>query len=483
MNQKHQMKDLVIFLPGIMGSVLKRRDDTLWSMPATIKPALLGRTAQFNPLYLAEDDPERKVLPDGIYAAGLMVGLHGIHGLALGEGYQRIVENISQRFRVTRGTPEGAEPANFIPFPYDWRRDNRVAASCLKELIDRKLPQWQDYTANKRAGVILLAHSMGGLVARYYLEALGGWEYCRALFTFGTPHRGSLNAIDSLCNGHTLFLGDLTNLVRSFTSVYQLLPTYPVIRLPDTNQAIRVDETDQLPGISWARAAAGLAFHDEINQHVRQRDSAYSQRISPIVGTKRDTYQSALLTERGVVLSYNLPHDLAPEQDTAWIRSGDGTVPYLSAIPVELSAEYRETFYPESHAWLASNSRVLRDLCRLLARMQDDPEAFRGALSAPEAGLAPALTLKMQSLYQAGTPIRPEVRIVNQAEDPIGVSIRLAPDDGAGSLIYALERDGERWSADLTNVPLGSYRVEVSTHLSTALSPEPVHELVEVLAV
>jgi hypothetical protein len=35
---------------------------------------------------------------------------------------------------------------------------------------------------------------MGGLVARYYLEVLGGWEKCRALFTFGTPHRGSLNA-------------------------------------------------------------------------------------------------------------------------------------------------------------------------------------------------------------------------------------------------------------------------------------------------
>ena len=46
-----------------------------------------------------------------------------------------------------------------------------------------------------------MAHSMGGLVSRYYLEVLGGWHNARALFTFGTPYRGSLNAVNVLANG------------------------------------------------------------------------------------------------------------------------------------------------------------------------------------------------------------------------------------------------------------------------------------------
>src|SRR5690606_18369916 len=101
-----------------------------------------------------------------------------------------------------QGHPESPEPENFIPFPYDWRRDNRAAAHRLKEVVERKLGLWRKRPGMSKARAILIAHSMGGLVARYYLEVLGGWDSCRALITFGTPHRGSLNALDSLCNGH-----------------------------------------------------------------------------------------------------------------------------------------------------------------------------------------------------------------------------------------------------------------------------------------
>ena len=42
--------------------------------------------------------------------------------------------------------------------------------------------------------------SMGGLVSRYFLEVLEGWRDARALLTFGTPYRGSLNALDALAS-------------------------------------------------------------------------------------------------------------------------------------------------------------------------------------------------------------------------------------------------------------------------------------------
>jgi triacylglycerol esterase/lipase EstA (alpha/beta hydrolase family) len=72
---------------------------------------------------------------------------------------------------------------------------------------------------------------MGGLIARYYLEVLGGWQTCRALITFGTPYRGSVNSLDFLANGYKKSFLDLTEVMRSFTSVYQLLPIYEMVNV------------------------------------------------------------------------------------------------------------------------------------------------------------------------------------------------------------------------------------------------------------
>ena len=59
----------------------------------------------------------------------------------------------------------GAGPAGFVPFGYDWRQDIRVTAAQLAAFIDR--------LASERAGrlrVNLIGHSMGGLVALYFLR-------------------------------------------------------------------------------------------------------------------------------------------------------------------------------------------------------------------------------------------------------------------------------------------------------------------------
>lgn len=40
--------------------------------------------------------------------------------------------------------------------------------------------------------VDIVCHSLGGLVARYYVECLGGAPYVRRIITIGTPHQGTL---------------------------------------------------------------------------------------------------------------------------------------------------------------------------------------------------------------------------------------------------------------------------------------------------
>jgi pimeloyl-ACP methyl ester carboxylesterase len=86
--------------------------------------------------------------------------------------------------------------ADVLAFPYDWRLSNRHNAHLLERRIlerwfggkrlspERKLPEEERIT--------LIGHSMGGLVARSFLETVPrGAAMARRLITIGTPHLGS----------------------------------------------------------------------------------------------------------------------------------------------------------------------------------------------------------------------------------------------------------------------------------------------------
>ena len=71
-----------------------------------------------------------------------------------------------------------------------------------------------------RSRIFLVAHSAGGLVARYYVQLLGGWHYCDRLITLGTPHSGTWVA----------GLGFFTHLVLKAACLFHMLPISPLIR-------------------------------------------------------------------------------------------------------------------------------------------------------------------------------------------------------------------------------------------------------------
>jgi hypothetical protein len=207
---KERMRDIVVLLPGITGSVLQKDSKDLWAISGQAAwSALAGLGSSLEQLKLEEDDPEVDDLGDGIRATRLIADAHLVPGLVKIDGYSGISRLINDNFKVIQGNIDDNRPANFFEFPYDWRRDNRVAARKLKRLIDQRLPQWREYCGAKDAKVILLAHSMGGLIARYYLEVLEGWCDCKALVTFGTPYRGSVKALNLLGNGYKKLFIDL----------------------------------------------------------------------------------------------------------------------------------------------------------------------------------------------------------------------------------------------------------------------------------
>jgi len=105
---------------------------------------------------------------------------------------------------------------------------------------------------------------MGGLLARYFLEVLGGRQVTRTLITIGTPYQGSVNALTELVNGLSVGLGplhvELTKFIRSLPSVYQLLPTYPCLDLGD-GALKALSEKVQVPDLEAGRVQAAAAFH------------------------------------------------------------------------------------------------------------------------------------------------------------------------------------------------------------------------------
>ena len=216
-------KDVVVILPGISGSALAKNGTEVWGTAVdTIARAIATRGDSIRSLALgAPDDPNIDDLGDGVEATHLIPDVHMIPGLWKIDGYSGLRARLQTALELELNR-------NLFDFPYDWRRDNRVSGRKLQCLCHSWLQNWRETSGNSDAKLVLVGHSMGGLVARYFLEVLGGWKDTRALITFGTPYRGSLNAVGYLANGYAKSIGpldiDLSETLRSFTAVYQLLP-------------------------------------------------------------------------------------------------------------------------------------------------------------------------------------------------------------------------------------------------------------------
>ena len=110
--------------------------------------------------------------------------------------------------------------------PYDFRRSVATTADHVGRAVAAALGRDSDRQ------VVVVAHSLGGLVARYWIGVCGGWRHCRALITLGTPHRGAPRAVDWLFNGAgvgALRSAAATRVLRDWPSVYELLPQYPAV--------------------------------------------------------------------------------------------------------------------------------------------------------------------------------------------------------------------------------------------------------------
>ena len=354
---RQKCSDVVVILPGITGSALEKNGKEIWGLSAgAFWNGITSAGKSIDLLRLDDDDVHAEDIGDGIEATRVLPDLHLIPGLWKIDGYGEIERKLLQSIELVEGK-------NFFKFPYDWRRDNRVSARRLHKNAQQWLSQWRESSGNPHAKLIILAHSMGGLVARHYLEVLGGWRESRALITFGTPYAGSINAIKGLASGFQLLGGlvDASSTLRSFTSVYQLLPTYACVDSGGVLKKVS-DTTVAIPELDQQRAKTAWDFHKEIDNAVSENvtQSYYKEqfKIYPVVGTEQNTLQSAVLSKGNIEYLSSIEGD---------DDGGDGTVPRISAYPTEFKDYSSGVFVADRHGSLQNSNAVLTQVFGIIS--------------------------------------------------------------------------------------------------------------------
>ena len=328
-----KLSDVVVVLPGILGSVLSDSDGKpIWKADtATLLRGIITGGAEIKRLALPSDIGDGPA-PDGVSATGLMPNIHLLWDLwTVSVGYDGLLNWFRQAFDTVEPDPEDSDRlVNFVPFAYDWRLSNRYNAEVLKATVDPILERYRAKSGNPDAKFIFVGHSMGGLVARYFVDVLSGSDRTRAVITLGTPHRGALNALAELVNGSRKAVGpvaiDLTAVARSLPSLHQLLPEYACVEGPDGSLKKITDL--QIPQLRVNDLTDAMAFHKELRKGMEASAGRYDS--YPILARTQPTFTTARIVDGKVMPLLSIE---------GRFEQGDGTVPRLSAAPYGIASK------------------------------------------------------------------------------------------------------------------------------------------------
>jgi pimeloyl-ACP methyl ester carboxylesterase len=289
---------------------------------------------------------------------------------------------------------------------YDWRQTNAQSAQRLSTIVDEARADCDNEP------VILVAHSMGGIVSRHYCKNLGGESKVKALFLLGSPTLGAVKAYMSMRVGLDFWDGvrrilnmnraDTKTYTRSMPSAYELLPTYIYCSQVRTSWASfdpahtgfrdQVDSggfgDDQLYNMAFRISdnSNSVLFYNDI--YVGQRDdpatrdavgnqltSAYLFHDGLTAGSSvymhphtiafycdnRSTLGDVKIQYDGVTFGSAKEITVSANIDGDETAGGDGTVPADSANPSSVSVPFVSTrsFPGVEHTKLTSNRGVM----------------------------------------------------------------------------------------------------------------------------
>ncbi|MEW1635261.1 hypothetical protein AB0469_14395 [Streptomyces sp. NPDC093801] len=462
---------LVMVVPGIGGSLLAERGEPerpVWSA-ATRDLRLLRRpeplSVEVNPRLVPVGlVPTRKAMP-------FWTPVHGYNGLLarLGALPGAVLDD---------GTPAGrTTAATVVGFGYDFRLGVRDAAERFGAAVDERLTAlWPDRGAHDKR-LIIVAHSLGGLVARYWLAgAKENWERCRALLTLGTPHAGAPKALDVLVNGVPLLGGHILRerlgpVLGTWTSMADLLPAYaavraegpaarttgPVSAVQDPGPQWLWPEALPVPGLAGP-AAQGRLLHQKIADGWRTIPRDGPQVLARI-GYGHHTVRSASWDGRRLRASRKAPDNV---DFGAWREDlGDGTVPAFSGQPAEHRGQY------ETGLLVAERHGTIADLAGTADWVQGLEERPRQLPIRGEERPV-VLGLDIEELQLTGTAVPLAASVTGADPDlrdvPVWATVTPAGEPGRRLQEVPLDLDGEgrAFTGELASLPPGLYDVRVT---------------------
>lgn len=462
-----RVTDLVVVLPGIMGSRLADADGgAVWDLSgADLLRGLRDFGRSLNALRLpkgiGDGDPG-----DGVVPVGLMPDLHALPGVWRPvDGYTDLLRWLERHFTLSVSD-------NLLTFPYDWRLSCRYNAERLKGRIDLELERWRASAPERRgARVVFLCHGLGGLVARHYVERLGGHEVTRRLITLGTPHQGCLEALAALVDGgDPVGLGpDLSRFARSLPSLHQLAPDYACMAGPDG--PVHARDLPGLPGVDAALLADAARFHADL------RSGPSRAELLVIAGAGQPTATAAACDGDRLTLLREADGDGAVPREVALPArahgdgegdAGAGSVARPAAEPFAgaFAEPFAEPFAVyEQHGSLQNNLAVRAALRGLLGHGRDRT----GGPADPAARLG----VRAPAVLAAGAPY--EVTVTAPGEG-LRLMAQLRPADGGRASARPLRGlGGGRYSVSFAPPRPGPYRLTVGpvTALVTSLTQRP----------
>jgi pimeloyl-ACP methyl ester carboxylesterase len=223
----------VILIPGVLGSRLARGADGIELWPGSTRKLL---TSGYLELALRIDPETLEPIDDGLVPTGLF-------DAAAGQDFYgkigRALTGVGGYELAQPGQPLAKTKARLYLFPYDWRQDNVRTVAKLDALIERIRADYGDPALR----VDVIAHSMGGLIVRYY-ERYGtddvldgntfpvtgaGAAKIRRVVLLGTPNQGTVTAVHKFLHGYRVALSRLpTEGVVTMPAMFQLFP-HPLV--------------------------------------------------------------------------------------------------------------------------------------------------------------------------------------------------------------------------------------------------------------
>lgn len=374
----HLSQDAVVVIPGIMGSELKdtTTDQPIWGLrPSWYARAWASREV-LRALMLTDDERAGRI--GRVAATGLLRFPAFSPVLAGFEPYTTLCDRI-RRTMV-------ASPKAVLEFAYDWRlpveyNASRLAAEAVKHLARwRACPEHEEARRvrpdGRPAQLVLVAHSMGGLLCRALSLISGATDDVRATITLGTPFDGAAKAAVLLSSGRGIPLPRrrLRRLAATLPGLHDLLPMYRC-----------VDQGDEVRRLIPADVAA-LGGDAELARAAQESHARLAQvRLAghrAVVGTQQPTVSSLQLRD-GVVRE--LHHSFQLNSDDEFVRDpdgilvrvlrgGDGTVPWNSAKPDDVEP----VPLAQQHGSLASADEAISPVSSIIIEQDAGPRLGEG---------------------------------------------------------------------------------------------------------